>query len=237
MKEKQTTDIKRPFFLLRALSDTRDRQIQKARIQFSNRLSAIERGTDQADGQQKILCEKYVNYFDALEKELNRDISDALKGVPIYAKLIDIKGIGDTLAAKLIAMVDINVCNTISALWRYAGYGVIDGKREKPIKGEKLHYNARLKTTCFLIGTSFLRLRDKSPYSSLYYGRKEFYSKAHTDWTKMHIHRAAMRYMIKQFLADLWVTWRELEGLPIREPYCFEKQGHTTMRDRKNFGW
>ena len=29
----------------------------------------------------------------------------------------------------------------------------------------------------------------------------------------------ATRYAVKMFLRDLWVAWRQLEGLPVSEPY------------------
>jgi hypothetical protein len=32
--------------------------------------------------------------------------------------------------------------------------------------------------------------------------------------------------MIKRFLADLYVAWRTLEGLPVAPPYSEAKQGH-----------
>jgi len=37
-----------------------------------------------------------------------------------------------------------------------------------------------------------------------------------------HRHKAARRYMVKRFLADLWVAWRTLEGLSVRPPYAEE---------------
>lgn len=46
------------------------------------------------------------------------------------------------------------------------------------------------------------------------------------DAKKAHRHRAAMRFMLKQFLVDLYVQWRTLEGLPVRAPYHEEKLGH-----------
>ena len=50
------------------------------------------------------------------------------------------------------------------------------------------------------------------------------------DGTKMapwgnsdkHVHIAAMRYMVKQFLIVLYSKWREYEGLPVRVPYAEE---------------
>jgi hypothetical protein len=45
-------------------------------------------------------------------------------------------------------------------------------------------------------------------------------------WTPGRINDAAKRYMIKMFLADLWVRWRTLEGLPVTKPYAEAKLGH-----------
>ena len=44
-------------------------------------------------------------------------------------------------------------------------------------------------------------------------------------YTELHIHNRAMRYMVKQFLADLWLEWRRQRGLPITEPYHERKLG------------
>lgn len=38
-------------------------------------------------------------------------------------------------------------------------------------------------------------------------------------WPPKRVHNAAIRYMVKMFLADLWRTWRALEGLPVGKPY------------------
>lgn len=37
-----------------------------------------------------------------------------------------------------------------------------------------------------------------------------------------HRHTAAMRYMCKMFLQQLWEQWRTIEGLPVRPPYAEE---------------
>lgn len=44
-------------------------------------------------------------------------------------------------------------------------------------------------------------------------------------WSPGRIKNAALRYMVKQFLADFWVKWRTLEGLPVTEPYAVAKLG------------
>ena len=37
---------------------------------------------------------------------------------------------------------------------------------------------------------------------------------------KLHRHNMAIRYCVKMFVADLWLAWRKIEGLPITAPYC-----------------
>ncbi|NCB47881.1 hypothetical protein EOM81_12820 [bacterium] len=49
---------------------------------------------------------------------------------------------------------------------------------------------------------------------------------AWSEVSKGHRDRAAKRYMIKMFLKDLYVAWRELEGLEVRVPYQEEYLGH-----------
>jgi hypothetical protein len=221
--------------LLRALVDLRDRQIQKARIQFGNRVSALERGADNGHAAQLIIAERWMERFKELEKELDRDIAGQVKDHPMFDYLTALKGVGPLLAAKLLSMIDIERADTISALWRYAGYAVIDGEREKPVRGEKLHYNSRLKTTCYLVATSFLR--SNSPYREVYDHYRAYYAENRPDWTDGRRHNAAMRKMIKRFLSHLWLTWRQLEGLPIREPYAGEYLGHTHFDRPEDFGW
>lgn len=44
-----------------------------------------------------------------------------------------------------------------------------------------------------------------------------------------HIHNYVLRKMTKLFLACLWLVWREAVGLPTRQPYSAEYQGHTSI--------
>ena len=47
-----------------------------------------------------------------------------------------------------------------------------------------------------------------------------------------HIHKMAMRYMCSQFLQELWLAWRKIDGLSVTEPYVIGIMGHT-KRDRR----
>jgi len=46
------------------------------------------------------------------------------------------------------------------------------------------------------------------------------------DYSDAHKHRMAARYMIKEFLRDLWVCWRKDAGYTVTEPYEVAKLGH-----------
>lgn len=235
MTTDQPETTARPSDAVRALVDLRDRTLQKSRIAFGNRISALERGADTADpATQKILA-KWHERFEELEKEADKDIALLVGDIEIVKQLTALKGVGRLLAAKLVAMIDIERADTVSALWRYAGYGVVDGARERPQKGEKLHYNIRLKTTLYLIATSFLRA--SSPYRAIYDSSKANYEANRPDWNKARIHAASMRRMIKVFLAHLWNRWRTLEGLSTRPLYVHEKLGHTSKERAEDYGW
>lgn len=39
------------------------------------------------------------------------------------------------------------------------------------------------------------------------------------DYAKYHKHRMAMRYMVKQFIRDMWYVWRDLCGYELEDPY------------------
>jgi len=230
IKPKKTTDAS---IIARALVDLRDRVIQKVRIQFSNRLSSIERGADTST--YKSYIEKWFTKFLEFEKDLDDSLSDIAEDFPIVERMCNVKGVGKMLAMKVVVMIDIEKANTISALWRYAGYGVVNGEREKPVKGEKLHYNKRLKSTCYLVGASFIK--SNSPYRRIYDEAKEYYQSNRPGWTKAHIHNAAMRKMIKVWLSHLWMVWREMEELPVSEPWIAAESNHHNIYRPEEFGW
>ena len=221
---------------IRPIVDLRDRTLQKSRIAFSNRIAAVESGRDHMDAASMAVIEKWHIRFDELEAEADKDIAELVKDEPIIQILVNLRGIGPLLAAKLVSAIDIERAATVSALWRYAGYGLDkEGNRERPTKGEKLHYNTRLKTNCYLVGVSFLR--SSSPYRRIYDEAKEYYAAERLDWTKAHVHNASLRKMIKVFLSHLWLVWRELEGLPTGDPYIIGKGAHSHYIGPEEFGW
>jgi hypothetical protein len=94
---------------------------------------------------------------------------------------------------------------------------------------------------CGVLGPSFLRAKSM-PYSMYYYNEKTRLENSdvlvketmlggkvkEVPWREAardHRHKAAIRKMVKEFLKDLYVAWRTLEGLPVRKPYEEEYLG------------
>ncbi|HET9011664.1 MAG TPA: transposase [Gemmatimonadaceae bacterium] len=81
-----------------------------------------------------------------------------------------IVGVGPVIAAGLLAHIDVAQAPTVGHIWRFAGLDptVTWGK------GEKRPWNARLKTLCWKIGESFVKVsgREGDFYGQLYLQRK-----------------------------------------------------------------
>lgn len=220
---------------LRQLTDSYE-QVQRLRIQTNNRVEAIKRGADEANTN-FVAPESQISLIQRLEASENQiveEMNSMLVDHPAWPWLSQIRGIGPTLAGKLLGHIGgVDICPNVAKLWRFAGFAVIDDKAERLHKGEPAHFNRRLKTVCYLVGVSFLRTG--SPYKVIYDNHKKRYQEVHPDWTPQHIHLAALRKMIKLFLSHLWETWRVAEGLDVRPPYAIEYLKHTTYRDPWSF--
>lgn len=175
----------------------------------------------------------------------------------IWEWVTSIKGIGNNLAAKLLARIDdIGRFDTISKLWRYSGYAVIDGEIDRPQAGQKRPYDAQLKSVVWEITEQFIR-----QYTPIYRDEYDRYKeedrrkypnvickncgtmfsptrkncpgcgKGNEDFNllygKGHMHMRAKRKAGKLFLSHLWVNWRKMEGLSVTDPYVQDVLGHT----------
>ncbi len=260
---------------LRTLVDLRDRVIQKNRIGFGARIDAHFRGADEVDENTLHLLQAWHERFLDLEADADKDIQRLSKEYEIIDHMIEVKGIGRMLASKVVSMIDIERSATVSALWRYCGYGlgeywVKDNKvmapkvgkkwegkgedkqlvtvipkpkddwelkelRDRPVPGYMLCYNMRLKSTLYLVAGSFLK--SSSPYRKIYDSARVYYDANRPDWTDGHKHNASLRKMTKMFISHLWLTWRQIEGLPVSKPYVHEKLGHQHNYTPQEFGW
>lgn len=163
-----------------------------------------------------------------IEKAITQSLIPEVQAHPAWPWLEGIRGVSYTSAALVLGHIDIAKCDTVSSLWRYAGYGVVDGKRERPTKGVKLPYNARLKTMVWRLIDLQVKLR--GPYRVTYDGAKHRYLTTKgpdgtKEWTLGHCEAAARRVAAKLFLSHLWQVWREAEGLSTTGPWIEQYGG------------
>lgn len=194
-----------------------------------------------------------VNHYLSLkedEKSLEKSIEYLLGSYPIYKEYLkNVKGCGPLMSAVIISELDPYSARHASSFCKYAGLDVVvneAGKGEG--RGRKLAhqvevtytnrsgkedtkmsitFNPFLKTKLLgVLASSFLKCKNEK-YAKMYYDYKfRLQNRPDTkDFSDMHRHNMASRYMIKQFLLDLWAKWRELEDLEVTPTYAEAKLG------------
>ena len=236
---------------LKTMVDGRE-QLMKAAYSANNRLLAYQRGTDNLDRQSlEMLEEQKLQTM----KQLGRAERNMIKYVknmahPMAQAAIKIKGLGELTIAQLLVYVDIEKAQYASSLWAYCGYDKPSHKRyEKNVAGGG---NKTLRSAMYRMADSMIKTR--SIYRDVYDREKQKLANSRKivetrntqgklikcewkDTKPSHRHGAAMRKMIKHFLADFWLVWRTLEGLETNDLYVKEKMGHTGIISPKERGW
>lgn len=105
---------------------------------------------------------------------MERNILGALnlyvQGNPLGVWADSIKGIGPVITAGLLTHIDITKAPTVGHIWRFAGLDPTDIWE----KGEKRPWDAGLKTLCWKLGESFVKVSnlDDDVYGKVYKERK-----------------------------------------------------------------
>jgi len=115
----------------------------------------------------------------------------------------------------------------ISKWWAFMGRHTVDGVMPKRKAGAMSNWSTKGRTLGYQIGDQFNRQADDHPYKAFMLERKRKHSLKHPDWTKGHIHNAAKNEAVKLFLAHFWVVAREIDELPVTDPYAGAIMGHT----------
>jgi hypothetical protein len=171
---------------------------------------------------------RYIEVLRQHKLELRRKMLGECRKRPEHHWMQWFPGIGILAETALLSKVDIEKADTISSLWRFCGLGVeLDGRRQRPIKGQRRNYCALLKAILIYdIGRGVLISTRARPggkgkhyvhpsYRKSYERFKHLYARTRPHWTKPHIHRAALRRMVKEYVKHLWVRWRRECGLAI----------------------
>ena len=191
------------------------------------------------------LVEQYMKLKDA-EDGLGKVVASEVHAHPMWAAFFEhIKGCGPLMSAVCLAYLDPYKARHASSFWAYCGLDVKWDEERQEMRGngkwytemrtyinrdgeeaerKSLTYNPFVKTKLVevMVG-SFLKAGDNH-YSRIY---RDFRNRrSEKGDSPIQQHRRASRYCAKMFLKDMWVVWRELEGLPVSEPYEVAKLGH-----------
>ena len=140
--------------------------LQRDRIAADNQIRSMSR-----DGEPVMLLEWYGDQMRTLENQvkITLDAYSASHAVGGWAR--GILGVGPVICAGLLAHIDIHKAATAGHIWNFAGLnpGV------KWEKGQKRPWNGDLKTLCWKLGESFVKVsgNDKSFYGRLFRERKK----------------------------------------------------------------
>jgi hypothetical protein len=194
-----------------------------------------------------VLIDQYIGLEKQEATQFSR-LGNVLKDFPIYNEfLVNVYGIGPAMAGVILSEINIHAAEYPSSLWKYAGLDVAGDGQGRSRRKEHLvestyidadgveqtkngiSFNPFLKTKLVgVLGSSFIKQSAaKCQYRKIYadYKHRLENSPAHADKSKGHRHNMAVRYAVKRFLADLYVAWRTLEGLPVANEYSVDKLG------------
>lgn len=192
-----------------------------------------------------------------LENQIKLALGKYAAANKVGSRMLSVVGIGPVITAGLLAHIDIRKAPTVGHIWRYAGLD----PTMKWEKGQKRPWNAQLKTLCWKIGESFVKVKGKETayYGHVYAQRKDFESGNNMDGLYKeqalsilksrpthaqkdtyakgilpdgHIHARAKRYAVKLFLAHLHEVWyREEYGIMPQLPYPIAHLGHVHKKE------
>lgn len=237
---------------LKMLIDSRE-QLSKLVFACSNRLDAKKRKTDQLDPETKAWLQATLKEGKSRRAKLDRKIKKSLlaMNLPIIHTAIAIRGVGPITIAYCMIYLQIEKANNCSSFWAYVGYDKPAHQRYE--KGRAGGGNKTLRTALYACGESFIK--QKNVYSAVYNAEKQKLAASKRlvesydttgkkrvtvmwkDAKPCHRHGAAVRKMMKHFLADLWFVWRTYEGLDTRPLYVQEKMGHDGIVQPEERGW
>ena len=204
--------------------------------------------------------------LEAIDNDLARLMKEYAAVDPVTAAVLSVPFVGPVTAAYLAAYVDLTIADTASSLWAYVGfdkpahlrYELAPGADPKKGRGGNKTLRTRLYVTASVMWKSGSEARRKNGSVSAYRlvgdavkarlavservvksrnTKGQLVDVMWKDAKPSHRQGAAVRAMIKHFLADYWKVGREIMGLSARQLYVEEKLGHTSIVQPRERGW
>lgn len=220
--------------VLKGLAETAA-SLEKLRIGMGNRISALERGVDDAVEPVPPVYEEIMAGMERLEALVDSALADAVRKNPVYDLwLRHVKGIGPGLAAQMLAFLLPPKEGFGVGTW-YKACGLSPQWREDQGKwrlprdraGEQAHHHRYLRRCLHNVATSIVRVGGL--YRAVYDDQKNRLVLAHTGdpaWPPLRLDQTARWITVKFLLSHLWEKWAEIEGITVRGPYVIEVLGH-----------
>jgi hypothetical protein len=142
--------------------------MQKQRIRINNQVKGLERDAKKMGNEPEphdVLVWALKN-METIEAQIKAALGIYVEVHPMHWFFAQTRGIGPVLGAGLLAHIDIHRAPTVGHIWNFAGLNP-DVAWEK---GKKRPFNGQLKTLCWKIGDSFVKL--SNPDNGSYYGLK-----------------------------------------------------------------
>lgn len=222
--------------ILKQLIDEREHAMRLL-YKVNNQLLAVKRRTD--DASESTLSHLHDNleantkWKNQVSKTLEKHIKNMAKNDPFITSCFSVNGVGPITIAYCLAYIDLEKADHASSLWSYAG--LHKASYERYAKGETSGGNKRLRTVLYTLAESQMKSKN-SAYRGVYDNvksrleRSEKITKSRNTQGKLiecawkdvkpcHRHGAALRAIMKHFLADYWMVGRTLSGLPTSALY------------------
>ena len=171
----ETLSETNPYAGLAFLVDTLN-AIQKIRQSTGNRVTHLSKR-----GKRDEVAERYHELMQGVEDDLVKDIEPLIVTHPTWKWASRVKGVGKENLAKVVGLIErvendsthgVECFATPSKLVRFSGVAVIDGKAERRVVGEKLHYCSELRVMLWRLGGNLLKAEGK--FYNYYLGEKAY---------------------------------------------------------------
>lgn len=243
---------------LKAIIDDTE-QVRKVYIKVHNQLLAYKRRVDTLTDTTREWLETQSQHLEeeltARERLLAKQVKEIAKSDTPNGKLasaaLGVRGVGPVTVAYCMAYIDLEKARHASSLWAYTGLD--KASHERYTKGEAGGGNKTLRTKLYTLADS--QVKSRGAYREVYDNTKARLAEsdkvvktrntqgkliecAWKDAKPSHRHGAAMRKVMKHFLADWWFVGRTLHGLDTSPLYPEAMLGgnHRTIMPEER-GW
>jgi hypothetical protein len=230
-------------------------QVIKAFNKINNQLLAHKRRVDHLNQNTVDFLTGLMDPIVPERKRLDKLVVGLVKEVegltPLVRVALGVRAVGPITVAACLVYIDLEKARHASSVWKYAGLHAASHKRYT--KGKASGGNKTLRTYLYSMAES--QVKQHGPYRAIYDQVKGRLSKSENmvesrntegnliecawrDTKPSHRHGAALRAVMKHFLADYWYVGRTLAGLDTTPIYAEAMLGgtHRTIMPEER-GW